>query len=306
MLVFVFVFTFAACKDNDSNVDPAGDGTSQDGGNTVAGETTTEGGTPATDDTNVTEDTTTEGDTSVTEDTSAEGTTVEGVTDAPAAVVFPIGGSKQQVIEFYNKYGNAMKAYKGKVTVTKKSGTTSTVTKITGGKVVEALALKMLPNDYQDRPTYTFTNGKSDRDNRTLSSWLPRDYSPKMSEISPTGSNGVQSATCVASGNGCKITIVMNDDSVAGADALSAKPKYVSKCMDTLNLSAKDLEPFVLENANVNYTGCKIEAVFNAEGLLTKLDVTTPANITGKLKYKALGINADVVGTYKGNYTFKY
>ena len=232
--------------------------------------------------------------------------TTQPATTIPATITAPVGGSMAQILTFYNKYANAMKSYKGRVTVTKKSGTVSTIKSITGGSVVKNLALKMLPNDYEQKPTYTFTNGKSNKDNKTLSSWLPRNYSPLMSELSPTGTNGVKSATCVRSGSGWKVTIVMKDDVVTGASALNAKPKYVSKCMDTLDLKAEDLDPFVLENANVNYTGCTIVAVFNAQGLMTKLDVTTPANITGKLKYGIIGINADVTGTYKGNYTFTY
>ena len=238
--------------------------------------------------------------------TTTQPATTQPATTIPATITAPVGGSMAQILTFYNKYANAMKSYKGRVTVTKKSGTVSTIKSITGGSVVKNLALKMLPNDYEQKPTYTFTNGKSNKDNKTLSSWLPRNYSPLMSELSPTGTNGVKSATCVRSGSGWKVTIVMKDDVVTGASALNAKPKYVSKCMDTLDLKAEDLDPFVLENANVNYTGCTIVAVFNAQGLMTKLDVTTPANITGKLKYGIIGINADVTGTYKGNYTFTY
>lgn len=281
--------------------------------------------TEATSEETTLEETTVEGETTAQVETTVEGettleeTTVEGQTTLPPAttnpapprpkpqgITFPINGSMSKVIEFYNQYANAMKTYKGKVTVTKKDGTTSTIQSITGGSVVKNIALDLLPNDYTEKPTYTFVNGKSTKDNKDLSKWLPRGDYAKMSELSPTGTNGVKSATCVANGSGCKVTIVMNDDKTSGANALRDKPKYVSKCMDTLDLGPEDLEPFTLQDANVNYTGCKIEAVFNAQGLLTKLDITTPANITGKLKYSLIGINADVTGTYRGNYTFAY
>lgn len=213
--------------------------------------------------------------------------------------------TKAEIIAFYNQYANAMKAYKGSVTVTKKSGTTTTIHEISPD-FISNIAEDMLPNDYEQKPTYTFVNGKSTSGNVTLSAWLPRSDSPLMSELSPAEPNGVKSATCVTSGSGRKITIVMNDDKTSGTTALSDKPKYVSKCMDTLKLTAEDLQPFTVENANINYTGCKIEAAFDAQGRMTKLDITTPVNIVCTLRYSVTRINADITGTYKGNYTFTY
>ncbi len=236
--------------------------------------------------------------------TVAEETTEED--PGTSEVVLPISGSQQEIIRFYNRYGNAMKVYKGKVTVKKRSGTTSSIVNITGGQGVRDYAEKFMINDYQQRPTYTFTNGKSDRDNVNLSEWLPRYQSLALSVLSSTGDNGIKYVTCEAVGDGCRITIVMKDDLVSGADALSAKPKYVSKCMDTIELTAEDLKPFVLENADVNYTECKIEAVFNAQGLLTKLDVKTPVDMACKVRYGLIKIDADITSTYDANYTFTY
>ena len=213
--------------------------------------------------------------------------------------------TKAEIIAFYNQYANAMKAYKGSVTVTKKSGTTTTIHEISPD-FISNIAEDMPLNDYEQKPTYTFVNGKSTSGNVTLSAWLPRSDSPLMSELSPAEPNGVKSATCVTSGSGRKITIVMNDDKTSGTTALSDKPKYVSKCMDTLKLTAEDLQPFTVENANINYTGCKIEAAFDAQGRMTKLDITTPVNIVCTLRYSVTRINADITGTYKGNYTFTY
>ncbi|MPN43947.1 hypothetical protein SDC9_191508 [bioreactor metagenome] len=40
---------------------------------------------------------------------------------------------------------------------------------------------------------------------------------------------------------------------------------------------------------------------------MTKLDVSTPANIKGNLSLVGINlVKADVVGTYNGNYTFAY
>lgn len=290
LLVFSFVFAFAACgKDKEKET-------------TTAVETTVE----ATADQTTMEATTEDATTGPAEETTTEApgeTTTE-----TAALTLPIGGNAAQVLEFYNQYGNAIKNYKGKVTVTKTDGTVSQVNYIAMAAITKKLAQDMLPNDYKAKPTYTFVNGTSTVDGKTLSKWLPRDKSAKLSELSPTGANGVKSATCTASGSGCKIVILMNDDIVTGESAINAPAKYVSKCMDTLDMQPGDLEPFILKKASVNYTGCSIEAVFDDQGRLTKLDILTPANIKGDLAFKSLDLlkDTDITGNYKGNYTFTY
>jgi hypothetical protein len=103
------------------------------------------------------------------------------------------------------------------------------------------------------------------------------------------------------------VTIVMKDEITAGPTALSDKPAYISQCMDTLNISQDDLTPFTLENATATYTGCRIEAVFDSQGRMTKLDVTTPVRVMGDLKYGVIQLkDTDILGTYNGNFTFAY
>ena len=215
-----------------------------------------------------------------------------------------VPGNIAEIVAFYNERANAMKTFQNRVTVSKKDGTTSQINSMTGGSVVQNIANDLLPNDYSEKPALTFINGVSG--NKTLSSYLPRDYSNLMSELNPSGDNGVKYATIISDSDGYTVTIVMNDEITAGPTALSDKPAYVSLCMDTLELTQNDLEPFTMVNATATYTGCKIEAVFDSQGRMTKLDVTTPVRILGNLKYGFIELNADVTGTYKGNYTFAY
>ncbi len=215
-----------------------------------------------------------------------------------------VPGDIAEIVAFYNERANAMKTCQNRVTVTKSDGTTSTINSITGGSVVQNLANDMLPNDYSEKPALTFINGVSG--NKTLAAYLPRSYSSLMSELNPTGVNGVKAATIAPYDDGYAVTIDMKDEVTSGPTALSDKPTYISKCMDTLNITRNDLEPFTIVDATATYTGCKIEAVFDAQGRMTKLDVTTPVRILGNLKYSVIGLNADVTGTYNGNYTFAY
>ncbi|NLX92571.1 MAG: hypothetical protein GXZ02_01665 [Clostridiales bacterium] len=198
-----------------------------------------------------------------------------------------------------------MKTYQNRVTVTKKAGTTSKINYIAGGSAVQNLAKDMLPNDYSEKPALTFINGMSG--SKTLAAYLPRSYSNLMSELNPTGANGVKVATLAAGSGNHTVTIVMDDDIISGPTALSDKPTCVSKCMDTLSLTPDDLTPFTMENATATYSGCRIEAVFDVQNRMTKLDVTTPVQIKGDLKYTVIQLkDTDVTGTYNGNYTFAY
>lgn len=214
-------------------------------------------------------------------------------------ITAPAGSNISKIVTFYNQYANSAKAYKGKVKITKADGTTTVINSISGGNTVKNLAQDMLPNDYSAKPVKTFINGKAS-DGTTLASHLPRGEGAKMSVLQAAG---VKSASCVKSGSGWKVTISLRTETV---NELNGVPKYTSQCMDTLSLTADDLKPFTLESAKVNYIGCKIIAVLDSAGRFTKLDITTPANITGKLKYGFIGINADVTGTYEGNFTFSY
>lgn len=230
--------------------------------------------------------------------TTAPATTKPATTQPDNSVKAPVGGSVAQIVSFYNQYANALRNYSGKVTVKKADGTVTVINSISGGAAVKNLAQDMLPNDYSAKPDLTFNNGKSG--NTSLAGHLPRGDEAKMSVLQP---EGVASAACVVNGSGWKVTVSLKPETVA---QLSGVPKYTAQCMDTLSLTESDLKPFTLQSATVTYANCKIEAVMDSLGRITKLDIVTPATIAGKLKYGIVGINADVTGTYKGNYTFIY
>ncbi len=158
----------------------------------------------------------------------------------------------------------------------------------------------MLPNDYPKASSRTFTNGKA-AENRTIADFIPISDSAKMSTLAAAG---VVSAKCVESGKGWKVTLVLKSET--GND-INFKPPYHSSCMDTLALSAKDLEPFTLNNATITYKGATLTAEINEKGLLTSFDVKEPVHVEGDLAYKSFNlIEAVVVGEWKQTATFKY
>ncbi len=230
--------------------------------------------------------------------TTKPASTKPATTKPDTSIKAPVKGSTAQIVSFYNQYANELRNYRGKVTVKKSDGTVTVINSIGGGSLVKNLAQDMLPNDYSAKPTLTFVGGKSG--GTPLAKHLPRGKQSKMSVLQAAG---VASATCVKSGSGWKVTIALKPESLK---QLSGVPKYTSQCMDTLSLTDDDLKPFTLESAAITYSNCKIVAVMDSLGRITKLDVATPARITGRLKYGLIGINADVTGNYDGNYTFTY
>lgn len=217
-----------------------------------------------------------------------------------------VPGNIAEIVAFYNEHANAMKTYASPVTVIKRDGTTSKINYIAGGATVLNVAENMFQDSYTQKPALTFINGVSG--SKTLAAYLPRFDSILMSELNPSGANGVKYATLVAGGGGHIVTIVMKNEITSGPTALSDKPTYVAKCMDTLSLDAADLVPFTIEDATVTYTGCRIEAVFDAQDRMTKLDITTPIRMLVDLKFKSVVQlnNTDILATYNGNYTFAY
>ena len=230
--------------------------------------------------------------------TTRPATTKPSTTKPDTSIKAPVNGSKAQIVSFYNQYANELRNYSDKVTVQKSDGTVTVINSISGGAVVKNLAQNMLPNDYTAKPTMTFVNGKSG--DTSLARHLPRGKQSKMSVLQP---EGVASASCVPNGGGWKVTIALKPESV---DQLSGVPKYTAQCMDTLSLTDDALKPFTLQSANVTYSNCKIVAEMDSLGRITKLDVSTPATITGKLKYGLIGIDADITGNYNGNYILTY
>ncbi len=303
VLVFSFVLAFAACKKDDND------------------ETTTSAATTAvvTDATNTGDETTAAGTTvevtTVPGQTTTAGTTVPGqTTTAPAttaaAFTAPIGTDITKIVTAYNQYANATKAYKGTVKVVKSSGTNTLINTLKPDmKILRDKANEMLPNDYKAQPDVTFTNGSGtfvengETKTTTLLKHLPRDADEKMSVLEPAG---VKSASCVVSGSGCKITLTLKAETVSGLNGI---PKYHAQCMDTLEMKDSDLEPFKLTgDPTVTYTDATtIICTVNANGLMTDIHISEPAQIKGTLAWSFVDlIDLDVTGTWKQDITLTY
>ena len=302
MLALAMIFAFAACKNDAGKDDENTTAADAAGADVSAGDETAapvdDSNAPVTDDTGSTVPATGD-EASTAADPQKADETQGGSTGGQTAEVInaPVNGSKADIVSFFNKYATAMKQYTGKVTVKRVQGTTSKINSITGGDAVKDKAEPLLPNDYPQTSTKTFNGGKAS-DGTTLAKFLPADDLKAYN----VPAEGVKSATCVKQGSGWKVSITLVPESGTG---LQYVPKYHSKCFDTLSLSEDDFKPFTPKSTTVNYQSGTYTFVLGADGRITSISVSEPANVVCKLSL-IISIDADFTGTWRQDYTFTY
>lgn len=295
LLIMSLLFGFAACGKDKKGTDET----------TTAADTTAEETTAAIEDTTAaTDETTPTGETQAPTEATTAGTgetqaPTQGQTQPPANSKFPIGTDKAAIVNFYNTAANAVKAYKGPLKVTRKSGAWTSIEKfdvpLIGGQV-RKIAEEKLPNDWATAQpkTLSFNNGvaKDGDKDRTLQHFMPPEDKPFVSQLT---ADGIKSAECKQEGANAKVTIILVEESSNNLDFI---PPHHSKCADTLALSSADLDPFTIKDATVTYKGAKIVAVINEADQLLKLTIEEPAYITGKVGYGSLTFPAALNGGY--------
>ena len=302
MLALAMIFAFAACKNDAGKDDENTTAADAAGADVSVGDETAapadESNAPVTDDTGSTVPATGD-EASTAADPQKADETQGGSTGGQTAEVInaPVNGSKEDIVKFFNKYATAMKQYTGKVTVKRVQGTTSKINSITGGDAVKDKAEPLLPNDYPQTSTKTFNGGKAS-DGTTLAKFLPADDLKAYN----VPKEGVKSATCVKQGSGWKVSITLVPESGTG---LQYVPKYHSKCFDTLSLSEDDFKPFTPKSTTVNYQSGTYTFDLGADGRITSISVSEPANVVCKLSL-GISIDADFTGTWRQDYTFTY
>jgi len=299
VLVFAFILLLTACGNGKEETTTAP-------GTTMADETTTAADTTAGTTAAVT--TTQPGETTAAPTTTTPGETgTQATTAAPTGIDAPVGGTKAQVVAFYNRYANATKKYMGPITVRRDMGTVTQITKMIwpAKGILQGILDKQLQDESK---TKSFNKGYAGSDkNDTLEKFLPRGAGKNMSDLSPAG---VKSASCAASGSGWVVKITLYKEVV---DGLSTPPKHHSSVMDPMTINPEDLEPFTIGEGKVTYgdvnsadTGASLVATFNAKGYLVKLRMDAPLQIAGKLGFNNKGIDTVIDGKWWGELTFTY
>ena len=304
LLVIPFVFAFSACngstKETTAAVTTAAVTTGT--GTSTVPETTTAIVTTLPVQTTAAAETTTV----PVQTTSAPAVTT--TTPASGTIKAPVGGTKAQIVAFYNKYANATKAYSGTVTVSGKQGISIKIISATGDITLKNTInnmLSMMPNTYSSITPVTFKNGKDIKGGTaTLVNNLPRSGQAKMSILE---SAGVKSASCVKSGTGWKILITLKTETETDFFAV---PRYHGECMDTLGMKSDIQVMFTITSEKVIYSDkSTITAVINAKGLLDSVSIVEPDDLSGTMASVAVPakkIAIKVTGLWQQNLTFKY
>lgn len=225
--------------------------------------------------------------------------TAPAETTTLAAVEAPVGGSVAQIVEYYNKAANAAKAYPGTMKVKRTQGTVSSLESISI-ELARGIVEGILPNDYPQEKTVTFTNGKSSSGEKA-SAFFPVDDKPYTSNLTPAG---VKSASCAKQGSGYKVVITLVSEK---GDDINFVPKHHSSCADTLALTQEDLDPLTINECNITYTGATITATVDEYGRITTLNISEPVVIEGKVAWKSFNIiEVKVIGTWKQEFVVTY
>ncbi|MCR4615782.1 MAG: hypothetical protein K5756_06515 [Clostridiales bacterium] len=249
-----------------------------------------------------------------TEATTADGgevTTAAGENDTTAEPVetttttaeeAPVGSDIAKIVAYYNNVANATKGYKGKFKIVKDEQKKAEITEFSVG-FLKSLANDLLQKGMGD-PRHkedTFNNGTGKGANgNDLKNFIPLDGEMVMSRLT---ANAVKSAQCVKSGDTYKIKIVLKPETVG----CNQKPANHIKAMGMLEVTDKDVSPFVLdkEKTSFTYTGATIEAVVGENGLLSYAHFFNPVTIKGTLK-KGVSVDATVKGSWEQKDYFTY
>ncbi len=215
----------------------------------------------------------------VTGTAAASGATAAPTTTAAAqGPKVPVGGTKQEIVKFYNTVANNTKAQKD-FSVRKDEKLDCAVTE--GAlQVIDSLLDDLLRKD-EKNITETFRNGKGTKDtNRTPAKFLPVGDKSYMSKLDPAW---VKSASCVKKGSGWEIKITMVDETVL---AKGGVPYKHDSCMDTLDIDWKNDVPFEVEDSSTStISKATISAIVNPGGaLLDELHIYEPVEVRGRIK----------------------
>ncbi len=235
-------------------------------------------------------------------------------TDAPsggdnttAPTKAPSGDSKipsttAEIVAAYNKAINDTKQYKGTVKMHKESTIAIQITDCPGGdpvkKIVQPVVDKFAGTSTKD---IDYNNGVStDGTAEFYRAITPAGRDAKLTEA------GVANATCVAEGDGYKMTITIVAEKSTFDGTNTVNPVNHEAIMDPLNLATLDADPITITAADMSYPGATVEATVDGEGRLTYHSIKMP--LDGKGTGKAAFITAEIglAGSLDDTFTYTY
>lgn len=231
-----------------------------------------------------------------------------GGDDTTAPTKAPSGDSKlpstkAEIAEAYNKAINGTKQYKGTVKMHKESTIAIQITDCPGGdtvkKIVQPVVDKFAGTSTKD---IDYSNGVSSDGSEFYRAITPAGRDSKLTEA------GIANATCVAEGDGYKMTITIVAEKSTFDGTNTVNPVNHEAVMDPLNLATLDVSPLTITAADMNYPGATIEATVDGEGRLTSHSLKMPldGSGTGSVKFPPISATIGLAGSLDDTYTYTY
>ena len=203
----------------------------------------------------------------------------------------------------YNDAVNALKNYKGTVTVKRVSTTDIQVSDVPS--VVAAIVGPVCENlAGTTENTYTFIAGK------TLDGKVITDVVEPMGRKADLSAEGVQGSNTKFTSDelipqSLRIQLVSEAERFDGTSMVNVAPHNAS-VMETINLGALDLGPIKIHKAEGTYTGTEIYAEFDNLGRITSITLVRPYEMVATGKAGPISVTVHVSAETTEEYTITY
>lgn len=245
--------------------------------------------------------TTTQAPTPSGDDGAAADTTVAPAGDDSGSSSSSIPSGNAEIAAAYNKAINDTKNYTGSVHLKKDSTVAITITDCPGGDTVKNIVQGVVDN-YAGSSTkeYDYNNGADADGGKLYNRITPGDRDAALTEA------GIANATCVADGDGYKMTITLVSEKATFDGTNTVNPANHESCLDPLNLATLDVNPITITNADMTYPGATLEVTVDGQGRMTVFSVKLPLSGSGTGGMGFIKATVGLEGSLDDLYTFTY
>lgn len=212
-----------------------------------------------------------------------------------------IPSGNAEIAAAYNKAINDTKNYTGSVHLNKVSTVAITITDCPGGDSVKSIVQGVVDR-YATTSTkdIDYNNGTDPDGGKLYNRITPGDRDSALTEA------GIANATCVADGDGYKMSITLVSEKATFDGTNTVNPSHHESCLDPLNLATLDVSPITITNADMTYPGATLEVTVDGQGRMTLFSVKLPLSGSGTGGMTFIKATVGLEGSLDDVYTFTY
>lgn len=234
--------------------------------------------------------------------TTAQTQDVSGTTVVSATTAAQVT-SKDEVCTAYNSALNALKDYKGSVTVHKDEKIDMTITEFSlpaPMEQVNSVMRSIVPDTLED---YSFENGvRSDDKDVTLTGTIP-----PFNKTACVGAGNVSVAEIKDTSGGKEITLKLIPENSSYDGTATTPTPNMSSLLDPLDFATSNMGPIGIQKAQISYPEATITALTDSAGRMTKLTIQLPVVVscTGGMSVFTADVGLDMKVTTVYEITYK-